>query len=149
MEPPPPEPRLQAAAGVLLPGRLTGAQLGELEAGWSAHLQDEPDMGAVGERGVTLFRLGARLLGIAAGHDLTDGPGRLYASVDAARRGLADLDTSLAGQCFAPVASRARPLTALAALAARDLRRGGPPFEPEVTPGRSWTLLRHRLTGTI
>jgi len=42
-----------------------------------------------------------------------------------------------------------RPITALAALAARDTNRGGPPFEPPATPGRAWTLLRHRLTGRI
>jgi hypothetical protein len=27
------------------------------------------------------------------------------------------------------------------------VRRGGPPFEAEGTPGRAWVLLRHRLTG--
>jgi hypothetical protein len=43
---------------------------------------------------------------------------------------------------------RLRPLTGLAALAARDARRS-PPFEPEATPGRSWALIRHRLTGKI
>jgi hypothetical protein len=34
-------------------------------------------------------------------------------------------------------------------LAARDLRRGGPPFEPEATPGRAAALIRHRLFGRL
>ncbi|HEU0284996.1 MAG TPA: hypothetical protein VFR52_07635, partial [Sphingomicrobium sp.] len=42
-----------------------------------------------------------------------------------------------------------RPLTALTALAVRDLARGGPPFEPEATPGRALALIRHRWTGRI
>jgi phytoene synthase len=38
-----------------------------------------------------------------------------------------------------------RPLTGLVALAARDATR--PKLEAEATPGRSWALIRHRMTG--
>ena len=41
-----------------------------------------------------------------------------------------------------------RPLSALAALAIRDCRRGEP-FEAEGTPGRAAAMLRHRFTGRL
>jgi len=40
-----------------------------------------------------------------------------------------------------------RPLTALARLAARDVRH--PEIEPEATPARAVALLSHRLFGTV
>jgi phytoene synthase len=45
-------------------------------------------------------------------------------------------------------ARRLRPLTALARLAARDVRNETS-VEPEATPGRAAALLSHRLFGTI
>jgi len=141
----PAEPRLQAAAKELLPRGITGAELAGLEDGWAALLEEFPDHERVVERGVSLFGVAARLLDLDFGDELRTAA-RLHARVDAARRGLLDLEA----EALVPAAfsgRRARPLTALAALAARDLRRGGPPFEPEGTPARAWTLLRHRLTG--
>ena len=41
-----------------------------------------------------------------------------------------------------------RPLSALAALAIRDCRRGEP-FEAEGTPGRAAAMLRHRFSGRL
>jgi 15-cis-phytoene synthase len=43
---------------------------------------------------------------------------------------------------------RVRPLTALARLAARDLKQGSA-IEPEATPGRAAALLSHRLFGRV
>ena len=144
-EAPPAEPRLQAAATELLPRGIKGAELAGLEAGWAAILQSPPDLAAGGDRGAIVFELGARLLGV----EFTDAigeAGRLFATVDVVRR------TGLKIAATTPLQSiprRARPLTGLAALAARDLRHGGPPFEPEATPGRSWALIRHRISGDI
>jgi hypothetical protein len=70
----------------------------------------------------------------------------LFMAVHAARRGMIDHPAS-AGRGGRKVVAAARPLTGLAALAARDLKRGGPPFEAEGTPARAWTLFRHRMTG--
>jgi phytoene synthase len=145
---PPAEPRLQAAAVELLPRGIKGHELAAFEMGWAGVLEDLPDMAAVGHRGTILFEFGARLLG-AEFTDATIGvAGRLFAGVDAARRGVVELAAGWPGSGGQRIPRRARPLTGLAALAARDLRRG-PPFEPEGTPGRSWTLIRHRLSGRI
>lgn len=144
----PPEPRLQAALAELLPRGIDGAELAGLEEGWSGLLHDPPDHALLAEHGTRLFEIGAKLLDVAFDDRTIGAAGRLYASVAAARRGLLD---PVAGrsQTSVKIAGKARPLTALAALAARDLRKGGPPFEPEGTPGRAWTILRHRLTGRI
>ena len=85
------------------------------------------------------------------------GAGGLWALVDAARhcsdaqsRGML-MDRArkfahgLGGARF-PVTLR--PLSMFAALAIRDSRRGEP-FEPEGTPGRALTMLRHRLSGRL
>ena len=145
----PAEPRLQAAALELLPRGLTGGELAQLEEGWGAMLYDPPDGALLAERGARLFQIGARLLDVAFDDDTIGAAGRLFAGVDAARRGFLDLVPGSAGSGGLRIARRTRPLTALAALAARDVRRGGPPFEPEATPGRAWTLLRHRWTGRL
>lgn len=145
----PAEPRLQAAAAELLPRGLTGADLAELEDGWAGLLSDPPDMALVTEHGARLFALGARLLSVAFDDETIGVAGRLFAGVDAARRGFVEVIPGSAGPPGSRIPSRARPLTALAALAARDLRRGGPPFEPEATPGRALVLLRHRFTGRV
>ncbi len=145
----PAEPRLQAAALELLPRGLTGGELAQLEEGWGAMLYDPPDGALLTERGTRLFQLGARLLGVPFDDATIGAAGRLFAGVEAARRGFLELPSGSAGPGGIRIAARTRPLTALAALAARDLRRGGPPFEPEATPGRAWTLLRHRWTGRL
>lgn len=143
------EPRLQAAAQELLPRGVTGGDLAQLEEGWGGMLYDPPDGALLTEHGTRLFQLGAKLLNVAFNDDTIGVAGRLFAGVDAARRGFLDLVPGSAGSGGSRIARRARPLTALAALAARDLRRGGPPFEPEATPGRAWALIKHRLTGRV
>lgn len=141
---PPAEPRLQAVAAELLPRRIKGAELAGLEAGWAGALRDPPDLAAVGDRGCRLFELGARMLRVEFDEATIGAAGRLFAVVDAARRAGLEITAASPEQT---IPRRARPLTGLAALAARDLRLGGPPFEPEATPGRSWALIRHRISG--
>jgi phytoene synthase len=146
--PPPPEPRLQAAAAELFPRGITGTMLAELEDGWASLLDEEPDIERVGQRGARLFALGAKLLG---GDDKQlDPAGRLYAQEQVARLGLMAMPHStdeldqLAGHRFA---RRLRPLTALARLAARDAK--SLLVEPQATPGRAAGLLSHRLFGRV
>ena len=148
-DPPPPEPRLQAAAAELLPRGITGATLAELEDGWASLLDEEPDIERVGQRGATLFALGAKLLG---GDDKQLDPAdRLYAQEQVARLRLMAMPyptddlNQLAGHRFA---RRLRPLTALARLAARDVRKS-PLVEPQATPGRAAALLSHRWVGRV
>jgi phytoene synthase len=147
VSPPPPEPRLQAVVAHLLPHEISGKDLGEIEPGWATLLDEWPDSALIAKRGAILFQLGARLLRISdAG--LSDA-GALYAQIDVARRGISDsrsLASELGGLRFP---RRARPLSALAALAARDLRQPGHGWEPEATPGRAAALLWHRLTGKV
>jgi phytoene synthase len=145
--PPPPEPRLQAAALELLPRGISGKMLAGLEEGWAGLFEEPIETARVAVRGERLFAIGARILGET--HDLIDEAGRLFGGTDAARRGHLDLARGGVGLGGRHFSRRLRPLTALAALAARDLDRGGPPFEPEATPGRALTLLRHRLFGTV
>jgi 15-cis-phytoene synthase len=146
---PPPEPRLQAAAAELLPRGITGAMLAELEDGWATLLDEETDIERVGTRGAKLFAIAARLLG---GEDSRiDAAGRLFAYAQAARKGhrqaLYPMDemNMLARHRFT---RKLRPLTALARLAARDVKQA-PIIEPEATPGRAAALLSHRLFGTV
>ena len=138
----PAEPRLQAAATELLPRGLAGGELAELEAGWAELIAERPDSEIAFQRGVTLFGLAARLLGADA-PDLGTA-GRLYAAGSWQRRSLSVPGEILVAEL--PLVPRAlRPLTALAALAKRDLAR----TEPEGTPSRAWMLLRHRFTGRL
>jgi len=142
----PAETRLRTAAAELLPRGIRGADLAGLEDGWATLLDEEPDVERLLERGARLFALGGRLLG--ASDPLLNAAGRLYAYESYRSSGSAplhwpteELHRLSAHRFPKPL----RPLTALAALAARDARRRV--FEPEATPGRSWTLIRHRLTG--
>ena len=144
---PPPEPRLQAAATELLPRGITGHEIAALEDGWATLLEEEPDPARVTERGARLFGFAAKLLG--SQHEMLGAAGRLYAGVDVARRGLWNPVKGVIGLGGQRFPLRLRPLTAWSALAARDLRRGGPPFESEATPGRAAALLFHRLFGTV
>ena len=141
--PPPGEPRLQAAAEQLLPRGITGAELAQLEDGWSALLEPEPEIAAVDAHGAHLFALGARLLGQE--WDGTAASGAIFARAQARRRGLLPDAAAQAARLQRPVPAPLRPLTALALLAERDL--AGETAEAEATPGRSWALVRHRLTG--
>jgi len=143
----PAEPRLQAAASELLSRGINGAELAQLEAGWTAVLHENPELDAVLARGGALFELGARLLDRDP-PEFLEIAGALYAAGGLARHGLAP-DGLFVVTESPRVPRRFRPLTALAALARRDLRRGRAPFEPEATPGRAFTLLRHRLTGRL
>ena len=144
----PAEPRLQAAAVELLPRGIAGSELAELEDGWASLLDERPDFERIASSGARLFEIAGKILGV---QDAVVIPaGRLYAVQGAARRGLARTP----GQTGAlklppgPVPKALRPLTAFAALALRDAR-SAPPFEPEGSPGRAMTLLKHRLTGRL
>ena len=147
--PPPPEPRLQAAAAELLPRGLTGEALATLEDGWSALLEEVPDRERAAARGAALFRLAAKLLDTE--NNMLDAAGRLFARSDLARRGLDVLPppmTELAELRAYQFPRPLRPLTTLAKLAARDVRRW-PSLEAEATPGRAARLLAHRLFGFV
>lgn len=147
--PPPPEPRLQAVAGELLPFGITGAALSGLEDGWATLLDEQPDIERIGERGARLFAIGSKLLG--ASDVLLDSAGRLFASEQVKRKKLAPIPYPteqmhlLAGHRFP---RRLRPLTAFARLAARDVKQA-PLIEPQATPGRAAALLSHRLFGIV
>jgi len=138
----PAEPRLRAVADELLTRGVAGSELAKLEEGWAELLTERPDPERVLKRGDCLFAIGARLLG--AEYLPLMGAGRLFAAGDLARR---RIDAPGAPEVTdLPHFPRVlRPLTALAALAKRDLLRS----EPEATPGRALALLRHRLTGRI
>lgn len=149
--PPPGEPRLRAAARELVPRGLGGADLAAMEEPWALILAEksrDPSMPGVAMRGSRLFGLAARLLGPARGEPVDDW-GRLFSLADLGRRGSFDLSPVTFGRPGGSVPRSARPLSMLAALARRDLRSGGPPFEPEATPARAWALLRHRLSGRL
>lgn len=146
--PPPPEPRLQAAAAELLSRGVSGSALAMLEDGYATLLDEEPDSDRLGASGEALFAIGTTLLGA------TDAKlplaGRLHAFARAARRGFAafpdDIDVSaLTGHRFAHAL---RPLTAFARLAARDVKHKLT-LEPEATPSRAIALLSHRLSGAV
>ena len=139
----PAEPRLKAAAAELLPRGISGADLAQLETGWAALLQEQVEPDATLSSGETLFRLAARLLGEKPPGYL-EIHGRLFAAGTLTRRAL-DRDGLSVETDNPRVPRQFRPLTGLAALALRDLRRD----EPEGAPGRAWTLLRHRLTGKL
>jgi len=139
----PAEPRLQAAARELLPRGISGTELAQLEEDWAVLLQERPDPEAVSTRGRTLFALASRLLG-AKPPEFLHLAGKLHAAGKLARLDLAP-DGLVVITEMPRVPKRFRPLTGLAALAQRDLDR----TEPEGTPARAWTLLRHRLTGKL
>ena len=141
----PPEPRLQAAAAELLPRGIEGRDLARLEAGWVTLLEENPDVELVEARGETLFELAATLLGVSDRG--LPAAGRLFALMDVKRRRLHDFRKAAKYTLTARFPPKLRPLTGLASLARRDLVRGVE--EPEATPGRSWALMRHRMTGKL
>ncbi|MEO6433134.1 MAG: squalene/phytoene synthase family protein [Sphingomicrobium sp.] len=155
--PAPAEPRLRAAQVLLLPRGILGKDLAGLEQGWERMLDPFPWSVETTEgiwfRGVLAFGLAARILGTP--NETLQQAGGVWALTDAARycsdaatRGLLierarKIAPSLDGARFA---KRLRPLSMLGALAMRDVARGEP-IEPEGTPGRAWTMLKHRITG--
>ena len=145
---PPPEPRLQAVALELLPKGIGGKDIAALEDGWASLLDEVPDSEKVGRRGAALFGIAAKLLG--SSDKRLESAGRLFALGQAMRKGLIEMHSGaevlqgLAGHRFP---KPLRPLTALARLAARDVRH--PEIEPEATPARAVALLSHRLFGTV
>ena len=149
VNPPPPEPRLQAAAAELLPRGIKGTDLAALEDGWANLLDEQPDIERIGTRGARLFSMAARLLG--ENDPRLDAAGRLYAYGEAFRKGWAPRfwpmeEMHMLSRHRFP--RRLRPLTALARLAARDVK-SSTSVEPEATPGRAAALLSHRLFGTV
>lgn len=155
----PAEPRLQQVERELLPLGVSGHDVAGLEPGWLRLFDPFPwgieTSEAIWLRGNLLFGLAARVLGNPG--EQIQAAGGLWALMDVARhcsdppsrntlvRQARNFAAKLAGRRFAaPV----RPLSALAALAIRDCRRGEP-FEREGTPGRAATVFRHRLTGRL
>jgi phytoene synthase len=135
-QPPPPEPLLGRIVSELMIAGVSGADCARLADAWGEVVTEQPDPAP---RGQALFAL----LGTLIGQVEVPG-GEAFSRADLARRSgkaewlrKADLLTSPR-----PV----RSITMFDALGRRDAARFWPP-EPEATPGRSWTLIRHRLTG--
>ena len=139
---PPAEPHLQAIARELLQRGVTRTTLAGIPDGWAPLLDEDPNPDAVAARGSAIFAAGACLLG-ASDERLLEA-GALFAIAGAKRRGLGSFDFGRRSMRFP---GKLRPLTALAALAARDLCRTE--IEPEATPGRALALIRHRLSGIV
>jgi 15-cis-phytoene synthase len=155
----PAEPRLQLVKRELLPRGISGHDLAGLEPGWLRLFDPFPwgteTSEAIWLRGNLLFGLGARLLGAAS--EQIQAAGGLWALVDVARhcsdessrrlllRQASKFAGPLGGTRFAPAL---RPLSMLAGLAIRDSRRREP-LDPEGTPWRAATMLRHRLGGKL
>ena len=155
----PAEPRLQAVERELLPRSISGHDIAALEDGWLRLFDPFPwtieTSEAIWLRGNRLFGLGARVVG-GPGEQI-QAAGGLWALVDVARH-LSDAGsremllsqarafaTGLGGVRFI---QKLRPLSMLAALAMRDCSRGEP-FEPEGTPRRVASMLRHRFSGRL
>jgi phytoene synthase len=158
-DPAPAEPRLKAVEAELLPRGVRGGELAELERGWLSLFDPFPwDVGTseiIWFRGRRLFASGAQLL--ARTGDAIEEAGGLWALADVARHcSDAQSRAMLLGQArtFAKglggmrFPGALRPLSMLAAVAVRDVRKGEP-FEAEGTPGRAATMLRHRLSGRL
>jgi phytoene synthase len=153
--PPPAEPLLEAAARYLLPYGVTGSGLAALENGWAVLLQEEAlepgELKAYASgRGATLFTLTANLLGRSAEKDHLNA-GEMWALVDLARHsGEPDSSAALSAARgnLKPLRwpAKLRPLGMLAAVAARDLGAGR--FDPQGSPARMLSMLKHRITGT-
>ena len=155
----PAEPRLQEAQRELLPRGVTGRDLAALEGGWLRLFDPFPWDVATSEaiwfRGNLLFGLAARALGRA--DENIQAAGGLWALVDAARNCsdatsramlLNQARTFARGSGTVRYPAVLRPLSMLAAVAIRDVRRGEP-FEPEGTPPRAATMFLHRLNGRL
>lgn len=146
---------LAALAAHVLPAGLSGTELGAMEEAWAVLLGEDPltaaDLGLyAAARGGRLFRYSARLLGDP---DFpAESGGRLWALADFARHSTKDEEAkaaiALARREAAVKWPRGlRPLGMLAALARRDVERGGT-WERQGSPARMLRMMRHRLTGT-
>jgi phytoene synthase len=154
-EPPPKEPVLEGLAREVLPRGIAGAELAEMEPGWSLLPGDQPiteeDLDTYAKaRGGLLFGFTARLLGR---NGEVEPAGEAWALVDLARHSTeaSDVEAALA-------AARARrlprhwpkalrPLGMLSALTRRDLKRGLTQWEEPGSPPRAARMMRHRVTG--
>ena len=157
-ERPPAEPALQAAAQHILPAGVTGAELSQMEAAWTALLTPEPlsasDLETYASRGSLLFAFSARLLGDAANPEITTA-GEAWALADLARHSANAADSEAALTAARARLSepphrwpaRLRPLGMLAGLARRDAEWTGETPEPQGSPRRMLRMLGHRLTG--
>lgn len=135
-QPPPPEPLLGKVVSELMVAGVSGADCAALAEAWAQVVEEEPDPAP---RGRQLFALLGRLLGQA------EVPGgEAFSRADLARRTGEPAWLRSLPEVIAP--RPVRPITLFDALGRRDAARFWPP-EPEATPGRSWTLIRHRLTG--
>jgi phytoene synthase len=155
----PAEPNLEASARLIASTPLTGALLSELPDRWEPLMEDFPwrgdTIGAVANRGVTLFGLASILLG-GEQPDLALLGGSLWSLVDVAKHCsdaesrflLVDVARGRLGDFRGTAEDAVRPLTMLGLLARRDLERW-PEIEPEATPGRAWAMVRHKLTGRL
>ena len=139
----PAEPRLAAAASALLPLEISGASLAGLEEGFAELLQPIPEPQIVLRRGTMLFHLAGHLMD-GSPPSILEPAGKLYAAGQLQRLARAPAGAFVVTELHG-IPKALRPLTGLAALARRDLQRR----EPEATPARAFTLLRHRLTGRI
>jgi phytoene synthase len=147
----PAEPRLQAVFCELIPRGISGPEVAELEQAWAQILRsDDQNIFARGiaSRGPILFDLALSILNVTK-TDVIEDAANSFVAADLARRGITDLPPLKIGRSKSRSPKGARPLTALGALARRDMRSGGPSFEREGTPARAWTVLRHWLTGRL
>lgn len=152
----PAEPLLKELAATLLPVGLTGADLAEMEEGWSVlldadRLGPEEFSGYSSKRGGLLFRYSARLLG--GENQGIETAGEAWALVDLARHSAerdeadAAIARALSMAPFPAMPSRLRPLGMLAALAIRDCDPARMRWEAQGSPGRMLRMIRYRLTG--
>ncbi len=154
-ESPPDEPILASIAQHVLPLNVSGAELAELEMGWSLLLDHDLESDRLAayasERGGRLFALTARLLSGGVPADV-EAAGEAWAltnlarNISSPREAEAALEVARVRVVRQPIRWEPpmRPLGMLAVVAVRDATRG---LEPYGAPGRVLRMLRHRLTG--
>jgi phytoene synthase len=152
----PAEPVLQDMARHVLPRGVSGAALSAMEEGWTVLLSEDPltaeDLARYASmRGALLFCQSGVLLGEPLSGAM-ERAGEGWALVDLARHSnptdaanaMKEAADRLQALHWPP---RLRPLGMLAALAARDVRRGVDRLEPQGAPARMLRMLGHRFTG--
>ncbi|QJU58635.1 squalene/phytoene synthase family protein [Sphingomonas sp. AP4-R1] len=151
--PVPAEPLMAALAEHVLSHGVTGADLSQIEDGWTALLDDEDVVTRHGrERGANLFRIAGRVLGDADARFPAAGEGWALADLahrhsDPAIRQAARerAGAVLGGMSGGAWAKAGRVLGALAVLARRDVAEDAP--RRQGSPGRLARMLALRLTG--